>query len=273
VHEAVIAELKLRNIQEIFAGELLLQYRQALQVQGKQEGLLEELLQSFQVVVPMTVERLTIKKGAPVPENSPAPGQAQAESRLNGTTPKLTDEAAEEETNPFISNAEKAEVLSPVVAVPETPDAASEKTPVPPSSIYIPKPVTLLQSLSDQGKTETLAEKLQQTKTATLSDKLASDIIDHLHAEVSGTEGKPGGKTPSLLSFMKTGEVYTYVSNLFGADTQAWKRTVEVLDSLDSHHEAMDYLLGEVASRYDWDFDKPNVQAFIEVVENKFSTR
>jgi hypothetical protein len=134
---------------------------------------------------------------------------------------------------------------------PETPPPAKEVAPTPPPPpTYVPPTPPPAADETDNG---------------------AHDLFEHKEAkEISEKLGQSPIK--DLSKSMGINDRLHTINELFGGDTKYYDYTVSVLNGLGGFEEAKQYLLDNVASKYDWTnkLRKEKAKEFIKLVRRRF---
>ena len=104
-----------------------------------------------------------------------------------------------------------------------------------------------------EGVQPSLHEKLQQSqKGKALADKFKNSPISNLSAAIG------------------LNEKAAFIKELFKGDKQAFKETVEKLNSANNYEEALNYLDNTIKHRFDWNEESETVEKFMALVYRRF---
>jgi hypothetical protein len=135
-----------------------------------------------------------------------------------------------------------------------------------PSEPVVSEPKLAVQEPVAQTDAKTAdAPATQNTSSGSLLDKLTSNNLSN-----SLGDQLKKSHIDSLVSVLTLNDRIRFTKNLFDANSDTFNAAIQLLDAQKSVAEARD-LLGQYASRYEWDLEDNNTIDFYEFVERRYA--
>lgn len=156
----------------------------------------------------------------------------------------------------------KEEVKAILVPEPELP------VELPKTEARVEKPVqkpvepAAARTATKPKKEAVVGEKLEQGKTVVYEKFSGTGQKEVLSAKIAASPIK------SISGSIGINDKFLFIRELFSADAELFRSTMELLDSSPNFNEAYNYLL----QNFDWDMDSEVVQQLLTLVRRKFIT-
>lgn len=277
--EYVTQHLESRKIPESYAGDLSRLFYQGVFDNGSKCTDIQIMLDALQKVVPMTKAQLLADK--PKVEANVTPSAIEVEDKAEtgsffetvlSQEPKFVPVVSEPTYTYQVQTIEQAsaetisgEDSSLENLVEEEPQeapivAAKGETHVQEAVIVPPKATAGINIPKTAKLVDQFVSKKQET---TLKDSLTSTAVP-IFAETVQT---------SELSSLIFHNKFKYIKELFGNDVDAYQKALKQLDTIPSRHEAIEYMLHELAPKHHWDMANPDTLSFMELVEKSYNAK
>ncbi|MGY6563043.1 MAG: hypothetical protein ACXITV_13150 [Luteibaculaceae bacterium] len=199
----------------------------------------------------LTEESEPEKESVEVEFNPFSLGQTTAE---DSTTVEPTDDgSAEKKIEPEV---QKEEVTLP------TQVEAEVSEPQKSSTVEVTKQTVTITQETSENKTTVDIEK----NSVTLNEKFANRVT--LQETIALKHEKAA--ITDLKKAIGINQRFAFINNLFKGKAEEFNSAIDKLNNLQDTLEAFEFVQRELARKYDWDFELPVVQEFLELVERRY---
>lgn len=128
----------------------------------------------------------------------------------------------------------------------------SESQYIDPDNVISPNQISLIDSIEEIKKTDSVNNAFSNSVSPSLSQKIANQgIID-------------------LVNVITMNQKFKFVAQLFDGNKEAYDEAITKLNGLATYLEADEYIENIVKDRFDWEANSPVVAEFIGLIERKF---
>lgn len=156
-----------------------------------------------------------------------------------------------------IAPIQEADILESPAAKPVVSQSAAV------SSVVSAEPLHKTAS-SENNQHSSLNNKFK-ADTATLNDRLANKPAPTV------AENQMGRKIESLKDSISINQRFGFINELFNGENLQYYNAIKVLDEFKDAESAKNYVLIDLASRYDWSKKEAHVQKMLRLIDRKFS--
>lgn len=219
---------------------LLDAFREYLKQPGPEPASIDSLLDQFNRLLPINrqdiMDRSSLSPKEEPKSSSPAPAAPRPEPARDLGTSSI--------------RIERQSAPAPAPAKPAASQAP--RSPKPP----VPKPAVAADiNLNEKYKVErTRADAYTKTTTSSLAESQKNKPIESLKDSIS------------------INQRYGFINELFNGDNMEYHKTIKRLDEFKDEESAKNFLLKDVASRYDWSKKEESVNKLLKLIERKFTT-